>query len=149
MHVSFTGTRRGLTEEQRTSLKKIFTEAKATVFTHGDCVGADYDAHMVAHEMGLTIRKRPCYLDTQRAFAEEGETVADPEAPLDRNKKIVDEGKILVACPGQDFEERRSGTWYTIRYARKINKPLVIIWPNGQPQFENWKKRMQVDKVPP
>ena len=33
----------------------------------------------------------------------------------------------------RNHEELRSGTWMTIRYAKKIGKKLVIIWPNGEP----------------
>lgn len=28
-------------------------------------------------------------------------------------------------------EEQKTGTWYTIRYARKQNKQIVIFWPDG------------------
>jgi hypothetical protein len=37
---------------------------------------------------------------------------------------------MLAACP-KGPEERRSGTWATVRYARKTGKPVVIFWPDG------------------
>lgn len=121
-----------MTEEQKKMSKHFLLTLEASVFNHGDCDGADHDAHNIAVECGnISIKKRPCNLDFQRAFTTEGECVAEPEAPLDRNKKIVDDGDVLVAAPGEMEEELRSGTWATIRYAKKIGKPTIIIWPNG------------------
>ncbi len=81
--------------------------------------------------MGIEILKRPSVLLDKRAHTKEGICIAEPEKPLDRNKKLVDDGEILVATPAELNEERRSGTWSTIRYARKTDKPIIIIFPNG------------------
>jgi hypothetical protein len=35
-----------------------------------------------------------------------------------------------LACPRGYTEELRSGTWATIRYARKTGVPYVIIFPD-------------------
>jgi outer membrane protein insertion porin family len=51
--------------------------------------------------------------------------------PLDRNRAIVDSCDVLIACP-KGPEEQRSGTWATVRYARKQKKRIVIIWPDGE-----------------
>ena len=133
MKVSFTGTRLGMNSVQKQLFTKIIGELGATEFYHGDCVGADADAHkiVVATKQDISVKKRPCNIDSQRAFTTEGECIADPEPPLVRNKKIVDDGEILVAIPGGQFEEIRSGTWSTVRYAKKNQKPIIIIWPNG------------------
>lgn len=100
---------------------------------HGDCIGADKEFHDIAVKLGLskTIGKRPCNIKNKRAFTEEGTWLAEPEPPLDRNKKIVDDGTLLIACPKKFVEELRSGTWATIRYARKKNKDIIIIFPDG------------------
>jgi hypothetical protein len=29
-------------------------------------------------------------------------------------------------------ERLRSGTWATVRYARKLRKPITILWANGE-----------------
>ena len=132
MRVSFTGSRQGMTAAQKESFNHLLYEMGILVLTHGDCIGADADAHCLAIEAGAEVRKRPSNIETQRAFSEGGEIVAQPEAPLSRNKKIVDDGEQLVACPATFQEELRSGTWATIRYARKTRKPVTIIWPNGR-----------------
>jgi hypothetical protein len=51
--------------------------------------------------------------------------------PLDRNKMMVDDCEALIATPRLMVEELRSGTWSTIRYARKCRKPVHIVWPDG------------------
>jgi hypothetical protein len=51
--------------------------------------------------------------------------------PTSRNHDIVDETELLIACPGELAEAVRSGTWATVRYARKLGRPIVIFWPDG------------------
>lgn len=63
----------------------------------------------------------------------------EPKEYIKRDKDIVDTSDILIATPRFMYEELRSGTWATVRYAEKKNKPIVIIWPNGD--VENDYKR--------
>lgn len=44
----------------------------------------------------------------------------EPLPPLVRDKLIVKKGSALIACPWLNYEVLRSGTWSTVRYARKI-----------------------------
>ena len=44
---------------------------------------------------------------------------------------------MLIAFPSTQFEIQRSGTWQTIRYARKLKKKILIIYPNGEQLNEN------------
>lgn len=130
--ISFTGTRKGMNEIQKELFSQILDEISPSKFVHGDCVGADEDAHNIVVNKGIDdIAKRPCTFDNMRAFTKEGVCVAKPEYALDRNKKIVDDGELLIATPGENKEVMRSGTWSTIRYAKKVNKPVIIIYPNG------------------
>jgi len=131
--ISFTGTRQGMTEEQKASLKALLRAHKPTIFVHGDCVGADEEAHQVALECGIEkIHKRPADVDsTKRAFTKEGEVIAEAKDPLDRNRDIVNDSDLLIATPSKEFEELRSGTWATIRFAKRQNKHVTIIWPDG------------------
>ena len=131
MLISFTGTRKGMTHQQINTFTKLLFELGAEVLIHGDCIGADADAHVLAMGQEIEVRKRPCNLQSQRAFTDGGIIIAEPEPPLDRNRKIVDDGDILLACPSSHEEELRSGTWATIRYARRNDVPLTIIWPDG------------------
>lgn len=135
--VSFTGTQEGMTEAQKKTFRKVIKELNPKAFIHGDCIGADEQAHKIVREElpECIIAIRPCTIEHKRAFTD-GHQLAEPEAPLDRNKKIANDGKILVATP-KGWEELRSGTWSTIRYARKTKKPRIIIYPKGPDIIEN------------
>jgi hypothetical protein len=64
----------------------------------------------------------------RRAF-KEGDEIRKEKTYLQRNKDIVDETTLLVATPKGD-EVRRSGTWMTIRYFRKVKGTVPkIIYP--------------------
>jgi len=42
-----------------------------------------------------------------------------------------DELGLVLACPAQKREQLRSGTWATIRYARKTGVKMFVIFPDG------------------
>ena len=44
---------------------------------------------------------------------------------------LVDACEVLLATP-KGPEKLRSGTWATVRYARKVGKRIVIIEPDGK-----------------
>jgi len=136
MIVSFTGTRQGMTKRQIKTFVNLMYEVGMQTLIHGDCVGADADAHILAMEQMIDVLKRPCNIERQRAFTEGGRVVAEPEAPLIRNRKIVDDGEQLIACPATFQEEQRSGTWATIRYAKRNDKSVIIIWPDGSRRYD-------------
>lgn len=97
---------------------------------HGDCVGADSQMHDIARMNGWFIVVHPPDNPKLRAFRE-GDAIWRPLPYLARNSEIVHVADVMLATPAQHEEQRRSGTWSTIRYARKIGTPLVIIWPDG------------------
>ena len=130
MKISFTGTRMGMTNEQKHKFENLITNLSGTTLIHGDCIGADTDAHNIADKMGLINHIRPCTITQCRAHCK-GKILAHPKNPLVRNKDIVNDGEILIATPETMEETKRGGTWHTIRYARNNNKPYIIIWPDG------------------
>lgn len=136
MSYGFTGTRNGPTEFQMLAFINLICEQfeDDEEFHHGDCVGADEEMHetMKLWLPDAKIIIHPPEDPTYRAFCKPYHFIHDPKPFLDRNKHIVDSSKKLIACP-EGFEEKmRSGTWSTIRYARKRNIPRSIIWPDGK-----------------
>ena len=132
-HIGFTGTRSGMTEEQLVKMTLIFMEwiAKGpTTLHHGDCVGADQQAHHMARIKGLTIIIHPPSDNRRRAFCD-GDAETEPKPYLVRNQDIVDECSFLIAAPKSAPEEQRSGTWATVRYARKTGRDGIILWSDG------------------
>jgi hypothetical protein len=51
--------------------------------------------------------------------------------PLERNHRMVDDCIALLAAPSSRREELRSGTWATVRYARKCKVRRYMAWPDG------------------
>jgi len=131
MQVGFTGTRRGMTQAQLRVFAFVALDYRtAELFVHGDCVGADVQAHDVMKGIGLRVRARPCTIEKMRAFCDADE-VMEPKYPLERNRDIVMDVDLLFATPGGP-EHGRSGTWATVRYARAAGKKIMIVWPDGQ-----------------
>ncbi len=131
MIAGFTGTQRGMTEKQKETFAKLME--RVDELHHGDCIGADSDAHKIAKELGKRVHIYPPSNPNKRAF-NDGDLVNAEKEYLDRNHDIVDSSDFLIAAPKGNKEELRSGTWATIRYARKRNKKVVIILPSGNIQ---------------
>lgn len=128
----FTGTQQGMTAEQRKVLEAWLGLYKVTEFHHGDCIGADAQAHMLALSKRLVVCIHPPKDDRKRAFVVDYQ-FAFPALPyLERNRKIVDETDCLIAAPRQLHEVLRSGTWSTVRYARKLGREVIVITPDGR-----------------
>ena len=134
MIVGFTGTRNGLSDAQALQVAIVLGAVGELTFVHGDCVGADAQAHVIAmnhRQSRIEIRPGP---DTEfRAHCWGFAMMHDPEMHFARNRKIVDTCDLLVACPPIDDWEtlKRGGTVYTIRYALKTGRPVVICTPDG------------------
>jgi hypothetical protein len=153
MRVGFTGTRERITPAQRDSFERHFISFGATHFHHGACVGADAavavwvaTARMPQPESsGIWPLAVWCKLHahpsntpgmTDRVAFELADFRESPMPPLDRNRDIVNATETLIACPKGE-EEIRSGTWYTVRYARRLKRKVVVCWPDGHVTEEN------------
>jgi hypothetical protein len=97
---------------------------------HGDCIGGDAAADEIARQYGIRRVIHPPENPSKRARCA-GEVILPEKAYLDRNHDIVDVSDVLVACPKGMMEEQRSGTWATVRYARKLGRKVMILFPDG------------------
>lgn len=129
MRVGFTGSRGGLNPSQESRIEKILLENGATHVSHGDCVGADTRFHEVALKLGLDISIFPPDKKGLRSFlGSVGKgTIHAEKSYIKRNHDIVNSCDFMIACPDTNKEKLRSGTWATIRYARKHNKRIYIV----------------------
>ena len=130
----FTGTRTGLNNTQKDKINKLFEENikqnKTIEIHHGDCVGADSEIHAICEKIinkyeNMKIIIHPPSDKKLRAFCKSS-LICDPKPYLKRNKDIIDGTDILIACPYSNEEQLRSGTWSTIRYAKKKNKQILL-----------------------
>jgi len=138
MKIGFTGTRKGMTVFQREEVAKIILYNKycsgIEELHHGDCIGADCQFHYIAcKQVGIpadNIVKHPAIQGAirKRAYCQEGKELL-AKSPLVRKHNIVDSVDIMIATPKESYEVIRSGTWATIRYARRKGIIIHIVYP--------------------
>lgn len=146
MTVGFTGTRKGMNNRQIDQLAVMLEALRdprsyqdggsQTPFHFGGAPGADLRARKMAKALSYGIEWHPSpgvdlatlvhngYADAEELLAE---TWHEVFPPLVRNHHIVDAIQVLLAAPHTDVEERRSGTWATIRYARQVGRPVCML----------------------
>lgn len=137
--VGITGTRAGCTDLQlSTGIELIEAlEPPMHILRHGDCVGADQQVHdaLKARNPDLDTISHPPLDDKYRAYCD-SEIIRDPKGYLTRNQDIVVSSDILFAFPDGTEPRLRSGTWSTVRYATKIHKPNVVVFPDGTVRYD-------------
>lgn len=129
--VGFSGTRAGVSPEQAETLLSLLLDFAVGEFHHGDCRGADAEAHALAGSIdGIYLVSHPPTNDRLRAFCPADEVL--PCRPYrERNADIVRAVTVLIAAPRADDEERFGGTWGTIRIARAHRKPVIRLLRKG------------------
>lgn len=130
----FTGTRAGMTKQQMDLVRACLTLGKPAIIRHGAAFGADREFHAIWRE---ELPKRfadvwPADDKSVKLFDRQDNVSINPVLPpLQRNEEIVKRSKFMIATPHSQQEEQKSGTWMTVRCARRLEKPALIIWPNG------------------
>jgi hypothetical protein len=136
-NVGITGTRFGLSVPQSKGLFEVLRRLFVydSVLHHGDCKGVDEQGSALARALGYKLCSHPPVDDKLRAYVQSDFTML-PLPYLDRNRVIVDQSSVLVACPDSVVESLRSGTWSTVRYAREVVRPVVLVLPDGHVSLE-------------
>ena len=146
MKIGMTGNRNGISEQSSNKLKELLKSIEITEAHHGDCTGADENFHQIMVSFLIKIIIHPPDKNICRAYCQ-GDEIRKEKSYLDivliktpdlksfdfkyRNKDIVNECDALLAFPSSKTETLRSGTWSTIRYAKKTNKKTIIFYPDG------------------
>ena len=131
MKIGITGTREGMNEHQFEKVQSFLNEnfQPGAEFHHGDCVGVDAEAAILAREIGYKIISHPGPAsDGLRAFVKCDES-REPASHFKRNRTIVDTCDVLLVVPLQNEHQPKGGTWYTHDYAVKKVKPFNVVWP--------------------
>lgn len=140
MIVGFTGTRNGMTIQQKgqvtIELQLLLVEKGIGNVVHGDCIGADEDFDRICWGLNIPRHIRPCTYEDMRAHCEKNgaKVIAEPINPMARNRAIIADCDVLIACPPNSTPIKRgSGTWATIRYGQKAEGvKVLIVLPNGE-----------------
>ena len=128
------GTQDGMTLQQELTARRFidWLSQQYSVLHHGDCIGADEEFHyLVRKYTKWRVITHPCTITKKRAYCA-ADMSYGPKSPLDRNHDIANSIGMLLVFPKGYTEELRSGTWATVRYARKRNIPIWIIYPDGE-----------------
>ena len=132
--LGFTGTQVGMTPEQKESVIFFLEGCSPKAVHHGDCIGADAEFHhlVLTCLLEVSVHIHPPKVTAKRAFCLGGHYWHPAKDYLVRNVDIVDQSDELLATPKEFKEEIRSGTWFTVRQARKRGKAVNIIFPDGR-----------------
>jgi hypothetical protein len=116
-----------MSENQREQFALAVSNLRPVEFHHGDCAGADAEAHDIVRLFcpDTRIVVHPPESDFLRAY-KAGDEMRDPFSYLIRDRNIVDFTDILYATPYTDYYQPRSGSWFTIRYAGVKQKPCTV-----------------------
>lgn len=117
-----------MTLAQARALYRYLRGMECETLHHGDCIGSDETAHYIAKALGCRIVIHPPSNPKKRARCE-GDEMRGEKPYLNRNCDIVDESEYLVATPKERQEMVYSGTWSTVRHARRTKKPINVIYP--------------------
>lgn len=131
--VGITATRSGLTAKQTDRLARLLAGEygwDVAEVRHGDCVGGDATADALAAALGIRRVAHPPVNDALRAFCGADE-LRPAEEYHARNRAIVLASCPLVAMPATFREQKYGGTWATVRFARGLRRPVLVVRPDG------------------
>lgn len=132
MIVGFTGTQAGMSPSQKLYVGDLLSKDYIAELHHGDCIGADENAHTIALTFHIPIIIHPPLNPQKRAHCTGAKYILAPRPYLERNHDIVDASDIVIGTPKEYNEVLRSGTWATLRYARKLGRKLFVVWHDGR-----------------
>jgi len=122
--IGITGTRSGASDGQLASLGhlmgSVIVREPTVELHHGDCVGVDIQAAVIASRVGIHTVCHPPVDESLRAH-HNSDTILPQLNHFARNRNIVDACNLLIVIPYQDEWQPRGGTWYTHDYAVKKN----------------------------
>lgn len=131
--IGFTGTRRGMTPEQKEAVRRYLLEVYPTEVSHGDRVGSDAEFHDLVREIlpACKIVIRPGPDEELRAF-KQGDVLLPVKTHYARNRDIVDNATAVLVVSACSSPQPKGATRYAINYAIKKNVAVDVIYPTGE-----------------
>lgn len=144
-HIGFTGTRHGMSAEQRArvvlEIAQLVSVSIGAVVRHGLCVGGDEEFHEIVRPLRnvyIVGHPGPAWPDgplCARGLICDG--IMAPRPYMRRNADIVSVSRVMIAAPFEDTPQPRGGTWGTIAIARKALaagklERLIVVGRNGR-----------------
>lgn len=138
MNLTFTGTRKGMNQQQVGQVMNILSSLKELpVLFHGACHGADRQAHRLINNRRELFPSNLEQYAWAMSVLRENDTIHGIQNPIQRNRKMVNRSQLVIAAPSGFVDiPRGSGTWATIRYTFKKKLPICVCWPDGTVSVE-------------
>jgi hypothetical protein len=146
MKIGTTGTKNGGSPEQLAEARRKLVEWQsqgADELHHGWCIGWDDQIAAIAKELGYRIVAHPGFgpknpeSTKYRGLFNKNDEVRESKPFIKRDQDIVNETDCVLAGPAGRIEQVRSGTWTTVRFARKQGRrepdQLYICRPSALP----------------
>jgi hypothetical protein len=143
--VGFTGTQKGAQPTQLVAAEERLRQLREEGFDefhHGACIGADEQVAKIAKSLGFKVVAHPGLAKdpTNMQFRSDwngNHEVLEAKPFIERDHDIVDVTETMLATPLTYEEQARSGTWTTVRYAKKQGRvegqSLHVIKPPWEP----------------
>jgi len=135
--IGFTGTREGFTGPQVKSFKDLLADLvslhPAADFHHGDCEGADAEAHDIVRALcpAWIIHIHPGPEGDRHRAGRAGDKLYAPKGHFARNRDIVNASSLVIGVSKTPHRLELGGTWYTLDFAKKSKVQTKVIWPAG------------------
>jgi hypothetical protein len=148
MRIGFSGSRSGLSEAQRGVLTGLLRQyGPGDWFIHGGEKHADMEAHFLARNQLMRVRVWPSDLPGTQGDFPDAREIMPAMPPLKRNSYIVvDNLDHLYACPKDEVEVLRSGTWSVVRRCRRQLVDHSIILRDGHVDTVVYVKQINIVK---
>lgn len=103
---------------------------------HGDCIGADAVFDAICKRRSIPVKVRPATTPRMRAGCD-SEVIAEPRRPLVRNREIVADSDLLIACP--TIRGSRQAVWATVQMMQRAGRPIYLVTYDGAIHFTGGK----------
>jgi hypothetical protein len=121
-----------MTEWQVRALRELLQLMQPDAFFHNGMIGATAQAHAIARGLDLQIVIIPPKNTDLRAKLEGAIQIETPEDFNDSLDHVIEDSHIVIFTPREEVEKLRSGTWRSIRQAKREGKSVYIIFPDGR-----------------
>jgi hypothetical protein len=147
IRIGYPGSRHGMTTPQMLAVHGYLNhtllvndwDGLLIEFHHGDCIGGDAQAHVIATVTGCRTVAHPPLNPSKRAWCQADE-IRPPDGYLRRYWAIASETGELLATPESPVPDVHSGTWIIAMYAVQLGHPARLFMPDGslRPGSEFW-----------
>lgn len=137
LSLGFTGTRDGFTDAQtkyfHAMLAGLGLANRYADFHHGDCEGADAQAHDLVRQLcpDWTIHIHPGPEGDPHRAGRTGDVLYPPKTHFARNRDIVRASTHVIGVSKAPRRLERGGTWYTLDFSVKSKVKTQVLWPAG------------------